>query len=600
MGVVLGKLFDHHQDMIYHNAGGGKTSIEHPDDPDMPALEDIVYSDDDEYVGADADMNNLNAFMPLKGIVIRNKERLVAQGYTQEEGIDYDEVFAPIARIEAIRLFLAYVSFNDFVVYQMDVKSDFLYGKIEEKVYVCQPPGFEDPDFPDRVYKVEKALYELHQAPRAWYETLSTYLLDNEFQRGKIDKTLFIKRYKGDILLMSSMGELTFFLGLQVKQKKNGIFVSQDKYVDEILKKFGFIEVKTASTPMEPQKPMFKDEAGKEVDVHIYRLMIGSLMYLTSSRPDIMFSVCACARYQVNLKVSHLHVVKMIFRYIKGQPKLGLWYPKDSPLVLIAYTESDYAGASLDMKSTTGGKVKKSVRLMMDKLIGMEFNSGLLLWPKLSIGKYIFMQLHALVDGKKIIISEASVRRYLKLEDEEGTRTDSSHSSASSNSTTPLSPDHPLTHVSPTPTQPVLYFTKRYWGMSELILDIDSEGDEWRDEDIEEDENLDADDEREREPTNHYMVRSQWLIIVYTDIPFYLPVAPFRTRYLLIVGGSGSLPISPSFPVVPSPIASSMANQTTTISVDEDQFLEARAGIGRHEQGYVDAELVGRYVMGIV
>ncbi|GJS49118.1 putative ribonuclease H-like domain-containing protein [Tanacetum coccineum] len=288
-------------------------------------------------------------------IVIRNKARLVAQGYTQEERIDYDEVFAPVARIEAIRLFLAYASFKDFVVYQMDVKSAFLYGKIEEEVYVCQPPGFEDPYFPNRVYKVEKALYGLHQAPRAWYETLSTYLLDNGFQRGKIDKTLFIKRHKGDILLMSSMGELTFFLGLQVKQKKDGIFISQDKYVDEILKKFRFTEVKTASTPMETQKPLLKDEDGEEVDVHMYRSMIGSLMYLTSSRPDIMFAVCACARYQVNPKVSHLHAVKRIFRYLKGQPKLGLWYPKDSPFDLVAYTDSDYVGASLDRKSTTGG-----------------------------------------------------------------------------------------------------------------------------------------------------------------------------------------------------------------------------------------------------
>ncbi|GJU41387.1 retrovirus-related pol polyprotein from transposon TNT 1-94 [Tanacetum coccineum] len=214
-------------------------------------------------------------------IVIRNKARSVAQRHIQEEGTNYDEVFAPVARIEVIRLFLAYASFKDFVVYQMDVKSVFLYGKIEEEVYVCQPPRFEDPDFPDRVYKVEKALYGLHQAPRSWYETLSTYLLDNGFQRGKTDKTLFIKMYKGDILLvqvyvddiifgstkkelciafeklmhekfqMSSMGELTFFLGLQVKQKKDGIFISQDKYVDEILKKFGFTEVKTASTPME-------------------------------------------------------------------------------------------------------------------------------------------------------------------------------------------------------------------------------------------------------------------------------------------------------------------------------------------------------------
>ncbi|GJW37272.1 putative ribonuclease H-like domain-containing protein [Tanacetum coccineum] len=252
-------------------------------------------------------------------IVVRNKARLVAQGYTQEEWIDYDEVFAPVARIEAIRLFLAYASFKDFVVFQMDVKSAFLYGKIEEEVYVCQPPGFEDPDFPDRVYKVEKALYGLHQAPKAWYETLSTYLLDNEFQRGKIDKTLFIKRNK----------EITFFLGLQVQQKKDGIFICQDKYVDEILKKFGFIEVKTASTPMKTQKPLLKDENGEEVDAHMYRSMISSLMYLTASRPDIMFVVCACTRYQVNPKVSNLHAVKRIF--------------------------SDYAGASLDKNSTTGG-----------------------------------------------------------------------------------------------------------------------------------------------------------------------------------------------------------------------------------------------------
>ncbi|GJV30597.1 putative ribonuclease H-like domain-containing protein [Tanacetum coccineum] len=303
-----------------------------------------------------------------KKVIHENKDQAGDRGYAgksfykfklqDKEGLTYDDVFTPVARIEAIRLFLAYASFKDFVVYQMDVKSDFLYGKIEEEVYVCQPPGFEDPNFPDRVYKVKKALYGLHQAPRAWYETLTTYLLDNEFQRGKFDKTLFIKRYKGDILLVQVyVDDIIFGLTKKelLKQKKDGIFISQDKYVDEILKKFGFTEVKTASTPMETQKPLLKDEDGEEVDVHMYRSMIGSLMYLTSSRPDIMFSVCACARYQVNLKVSHLHDVKRIFRYLKGQPKLGLWYPKDSPFDLVAYTDSDYAGASLDRKSTTGG-----------------------------------------------------------------------------------------------------------------------------------------------------------------------------------------------------------------------------------------------------
>ncbi|GKA80910.1 putative ribonuclease H-like domain-containing protein [Tanacetum coccineum] len=350
------------------------------DDPNIHDLEEIGRFSDAKNDDSGADINNLDTYFqvslvpttrihkdhPLnqelnrssetkkdeRSIVIKNKARLVAQGYTQEEGIDYDEVFAPVARIEAIRLFLAYASFKDFVVYQMDVKSAFLYGKIEEEVYVCQPPGFEDPDFPDRVYKVEKALYGLHQAPRAWYETLSTYLLDNGFQRGKIDKTLFIRRVKSDILLvqvyvddiifgstkkslciefekmmhkkfqMSSMGELTFFLGLQVKQKEDGIFISQDKYVTEILKKFGFSDVKTASTPMETHKPLLKDADGEDVDEHMYRSMIGSLMYLTSSRPDIMFDVC---------------------------------YPKDSPFDLVAYINSDYARASLDRKSTIGG-----------------------------------------------------------------------------------------------------------------------------------------------------------------------------------------------------------------------------------------------------
>ncbi|GJY32832.1 putative ribonuclease H-like domain-containing protein, partial [Tanacetum coccineum] len=223
-----------------------------------------------------------------RGIVVRNKARLVAQGYKQEEGIDYDEVFAPVARIEAIRLFLAYASFMNFVVYQMDVKSAFLYGTIEEEVYVSQPPGFVDPEFPEKVYKMEKALYSLHRAPIAWYETLSTYLLDNGFYRGQIDKTLFIKRVKGDILLISSIGELTFFLGLQVKQKEDGIFISQDKYVGEILKKFSFSSVRTTSTPMETNKALTKDKDGGDVDVHLYKSMIGSLMYLTSSKPDIM------------------------------------------------------------------------------------------------------------------------------------------------------------------------------------------------------------------------------------------------------------------------------------------------------------------------
>ncbi|GKC55025.1 ribonuclease H-like domain-containing protein, partial [Tanacetum coccineum] len=387
-------------------------------DPNMPNLEEIVYSDDDEEVSAEADMNNLATTMPVSpilttrvhkdhplkqiigdihsapqskritksvtkheamqdellqcklqkfwtlvdlpygkraigtkwvyinkkddiGIVVRNKARLVAQGYTQEDGIDYDEVFAPVARIEEIRLFLAYASFMNFIVYQMDVKSAFLYGTIEEEVYVFQPPGFKDPEFPNKVYKVEKALYGLHQAPRAWYETLSTYLLENGFRRGTIDKTLFIKKDKGDILLV------------QVKQKDDGIFISQDKYMADILKKFDFATVKTVSTPMETNKALLKDKEAADVDVHLYTSMIRSLMYLTASRPNIIFDVYACTRFQVTPKTSHLHAIKRFFRYLKGHLKLGRWYPKDSPFDLEAFSDSDYAGASLDRKSTT-------------------------------------------------------------------------------------------------------------------------------------------------------------------------------------------------------------------------------------------------------
>nr|GEU52542.1 ribonuclease H-like domain-containing protein [Tanacetum cinerariifolium] len=231
-----------------------------------------------------------------RGIVVRNKARLVAQGHTQEEGIDYDEVFAPVARIEAIRLFLAYASFMGFIVYQMDVKSAFLYSTIDEEVYVMQPlgfhdpetideevyvmqsPGFQDLEFPERAYKVEKAIYRLYQAPRAW----------------------------------------------------------------------------SANTPMDKENPWGKDGPGKDVELYLYRSMIGSLMYLTASRPDIMFVVCACARHQVTPKECHLYAVKRIFRYLKGHPKLGLWYPKECPFDLVAYSDSDYGGATQDRNLTIG------------------------------------------------------------------------------------------------------------------------------------------------------------------------------------------------------------------------------------------------------
>ncbi|GJZ00055.1 retrovirus-related pol polyprotein from transposon TNT 1-94 [Tanacetum coccineum] len=406
------------------NAIGEKPSIELPDDPNMPTLEDYSIFDftrNDEDYGVVADMKiwiqQSKNKKDERGIVIRNKARLVAQGYTQEEGIDYDEVFAHVARIEAIRLFLAYASFKDFVVYQMDVKSAFLYGKIEEEVYVCQPPGFEDPDFPDRVYKVEKALYGLHQAPRAWYETLSTYLLDNGFQRRKINKTLFIKRHKGNILLVQVYVDDIIF-GSTKKELCNPFekLMHEKFQMSSMGELTFFLEVKTASTPMETQKPLLRDEDGKEVDVHMYR-------------------------YQVNLKVSHLHAVKRIF--------------------------------SLDNKSTTGGfvislevdyimgltickKAKKSVRLMMKKLC--EIKTDREKWPVKELREVATVkvktvngevQLQALMDGKKIIITESTVRRDLQLEDAKGVDSEIGEGSAN-----PTNPHHTPTIIQPSTSQP--------------------------------------------------------------------------------------------------------------------------------------------------
>ncbi|GJS35071.1 putative ribonuclease H-like domain-containing protein [Tanacetum coccineum] len=371
------------------NAVGAKTSIELPVDPDMPELDDYSIFEYDEDVGAEADMNNLDTTIqvsPIPTIRIHKDYPLnqligdlqsATQTRNMSKNLEEYEFVSNTLKQRTNHKDLQNCLFACFLSQEEP-------RKIEEEVYVCQPLGFEDLDFSDRVYKVEKTLYRLHQAPRAWYETLSTYPLDNGFQRGKIDNTLFIKRCKGAILLVQVYVD-------------DIIFGSTKKEICIAFKKF--IEVKTASTPIETQKPLLKDKDGEEVDVHMYRSMIGSLMYLTSSRPEIMFAVCACARYQVNPKVSHLHDVKRIFRYLKGQPKLDLWYPKDTPFDLVAYTDSDYAGASLDRKSTTGDFLTKAFDA---KNVNEE------------------VQLQALVDGKKIIITESIMRRDLQLEDAEG------------------------------------------------------------------------------------------------------------------------------------------------------------------------------------
>ncbi|GJS79269.1 retrovirus-related pol polyprotein from transposon TNT 1-94 [Tanacetum coccineum] len=277
------------------------------------------------------------------GIVIKNKARLVAQGYNQQEGIDYDETIAPVARLEAIRIFLAFATYMNFIVYQMDVKSAFLNGKLKEEVYVKQPPGFKSNEFPNHVCKLDKAHYGLKQAPRAWYETLSSFLTKHKFVRGKIDNTLFVYKTQTDVILvqiyvddiifgptstklckqfaklmtqryeMSMMGVLTYFLGFQIKQSERGISINQEKYVKDLLKKYD-INGSSVKTPMVPPNNLGPDLSGKAVNETQYRGMIGSLMYLTASRPGIQFLTCLYARYQANPKESHLIAVKRIFR----------------------------------------------------------------------------------------------------------------------------------------------------------------------------------------------------------------------------------------------------------------------------------------------
>jgi hypothetical protein len=318
------------------------------------------------------------------GVVTRNKARLMAKGYSQVEGLDFGETYAPVARLESIRILLAYATYHGFKLYQMDVKSAFLNGPIKEEVYVEQPPGFEDREYPNHVYKLSKALYGLKQAPRAWYECLRDFLIINGFKVGKADHTLFTKTiakdlfvcqiYVDDIIFrstnkstceefsrimvqkfeMSMMGELKYFLGFQVKQLQEGTFISQTKYIHDILTKFGMKDAKPIKAPMGTNGHLNLETGGKSVDQKVYWLMIGSLLHLCAFRPDIMLSVCMCARFQADSKEIHLRVVKRILRYLVYTPKFGLWYPKGSTFDLIGYSDADWAECKIDRKSTSG------------------------------------------------------------------------------------------------------------------------------------------------------------------------------------------------------------------------------------------------------
>jgi hypothetical protein len=317
------------------------------------------------------------------GVVTRNKARLVTKGYSQVKCLDYDETFAPIARLESIHILLVYVTHHDLKLYQMNVKSAFFNGPIKEEVYVKQPPGFESEEYHNHVYKLHKVLYGLKQAPRALYEWLRDFLIDNGFRIDKMDSTLFTRRmgkdlfvcqiYIDDIIFgstnksfcdefskimtdrfkMSIMGELTFFLGLQIKQVEDGTFISQTKYTRDILKKFGMENAKPIKTPVGANGHLDLDMGSTSVDQKVYHSMIGSLLFLCASRPDIMLSVCMCVRFQAAPKDCHLRAVKRIIRYLVLTPNLSLWCPKSSSFELIGYSDVNYARCKVDRKSTS-------------------------------------------------------------------------------------------------------------------------------------------------------------------------------------------------------------------------------------------------------
>ncbi|GJZ10708.1 retrovirus-related pol polyprotein from transposon TNT 1-94 [Tanacetum coccineum] len=328
------------------------------------------------------------------GGVLKNKARLVAQGFRQEEGIDFEESFAPVARIEAIRIFVANAAHKNMTIYQMDVKTAFLNGELKEEVYVSQPEGFVDQDNPSHVYKLKKALYGLKQAPRAWYDMLSSFLISQHFSKGAVDPTLFTRQAGNDLLLvqiyvddiifastntamcnefanqmttkfkMSMMGQMSFFLGLQISRCPKGIFINQSKYAFEIVKKYGMLTSDSVDTPMVEKSKLDEDLQGKPVDATLYHGMIGSLMYLTSSKPDLIYAVCLCARYQAKPTENHLNMVKRIFRYLEGTINMRLWYSKDTDMSLTTYLDADHAGCQDTRRSTSG-----SAQFLGDKLV---------------------------------------------------------------------------------------------------------------------------------------------------------------------------------------------------------------------------------------
>ena len=319
------------------------------------------------------------------GTIQKNKARLVAKGYSQQPGIDYQETFAPVARHDTIRALIALAAQKGWFLYQLDVKSAFLNGSLEEEVFVEQPQGFAIKGKEDNVYKLKKALYGLKQAPRAWYSEIDSYFNNKGFQRSKSEPTLYIKKqgntgilivslYVDDLVFtgnskkmlddfkkemmkkyeMSDLGLLHYFLGYEICQNGDGVFVCQKKYAKTILEKFKMANCKSVATSLVVNEKLTKEDGSKQVDATLYRSLVGSLLYLTATRPDIMFATSLLSRFMHNPSQTHFGAAKRVLRYVRGTLDYGLCYGKDVDAKLVGYCDSDWAGSVDDMKSTSG------------------------------------------------------------------------------------------------------------------------------------------------------------------------------------------------------------------------------------------------------
>nr|CAN63433.1 hypothetical protein VITISV_033829 [Vitis vinifera] len=318
------------------------------------------------------------------GSINKHKARLVVKGYAQMFGVDFSETFAPVARLDTIRMLLALAAQRKWKIYKLDVKSAFLNGYLEEEIFVEQPEGFAIKGKEEKVYLLKKALYGLRQAPRAWYSRIDTHLLTLGFHKSLSEFTLYIEKIEEDILIvslyvddllvtgsnagfvnkfkaemehvfdMTDLSEMSYFLGMEVHQKQNEIFICQQKYAKEILKKFKMEECKPTSTPMNQKEKFCKEDSAKKVDEGLYRSMIGCLMYLTTTRPDIMHVVSLLSRYMHCASEIHFQATKRVIRYVKGTMDYGIKFSQVQSFNFHGFSNSDWAGCVDDMRSTSG------------------------------------------------------------------------------------------------------------------------------------------------------------------------------------------------------------------------------------------------------